>query len=153
MKPVRVHVQDAQQRDPVPTRRLAAFATRAARRLKIGGSGRVLITFIDSRTMRTLNRRLLRHDRLTDVLSFRYDHEPTVGEILIAPVAARRYAAAHKVSYEDELARYVAHGLLHWLGHEDRTATQRQKMRHLEDDVLTTCWAQTTRHWSLITGH
>ena len=132
-----VQVRNAQCRDPVPIKRLSIFATRTARRLKIAGSGRVMITFIDSQTMRTLNRRLLRHDRLTDVLSFRYDHEPIVGEILIAPAAARRYAATHHVPYAEELARYLAHGLLHWLGHEDRTPAQQRRMRRLEDRLLT----------------
>jgi probable rRNA maturation factor len=59
-----------------------------------------------------------------------------IGEILVAPEAAQRYARRHRLSYRDELARYVVHGLLHWCGHDDRTAAQQQKMRAVEDKLL-----------------
>jgi rRNA maturation RNase YbeY len=114
--------------------------------------------------MRTLNRRFLRHDRPTDVLTFRYDGarpsrtgsgrggsglganrhsqpraqspEPIIGDILIAPDEARRYARAHGLAYSLELSRYVVHGLLHWLGHDDRTPRQQTRMRRMEDRIL-----------------
>ncbi|PIQ83704.1 MAG: rRNA maturation RNase YbeY [Candidatus Omnitrophica bacterium CG11_big_fil_rev_8_21_14_0_20_63_9] len=134
---VRLNVVNAQRRLPVPVRALARFAQRSARRLGIRVGGTIAITFIDAARMRQLNRRFLRHDRPTDVLSFRYEEgEPLVGEILIAPAAARAYAAEHGLAYREELARYVAHGLLHWLGHDDRTRAQQQRMRRLENDLL-----------------
>ena len=49
------------------------------------------------------------------------------------------YARRHSVSYEEELSRYVIHGLLHWLGHQDRTAAQRRRMRGTEDRLLRAC--------------
>ena len=52
---------------------------------------------------------------------------------------AQRYAATHAVPYAEELSRYVVHGLLYWLGHEDRTRTQQAKMRRLEDGLLSAC--------------
>jgi probable rRNA maturation factor len=117
--------------------------------------GKVTISFLDSQTMRSLNRQFTGADRLTDVLSFRYDAGPTclprrrlsdqarrrqvAGEILIAPAAARRYATRHKMPYRQELARYVIHGLLHWMGCEDRTPRQQRRMRALEDQLLKQC--------------
>ena len=89
--------------------------------------------------MRRLNRQFLRHDCVTDVLSFRYEGEPVIGDIVIAPSQARAYARRHGVSYVQELSRYIVHGLLHWLGHEDRTPAQQRKMRTLEDQLLTCC--------------
>jgi len=89
--------------------------------------------------MRALNRRFLDHDRTTDVLSFRYDGEPIVGDIVISPAAAMRYAHRHGLSYTQELSRYVVHGLLHWLGHKDRTADQQRKMRVMENVLLARC--------------
>jgi probable rRNA maturation factor len=131
-----VRVVNAQREAPVPLIRMTRLARRAIRRLRIRAPGTLAIAFIDSRRMRRLNKRFLRHDRGTDVLSFRYEGEPIVGEILVAPGVARRYATRHGVRYEDELARYVVHGLLHWLGHEDRTAAERRKMRVMEDWLL-----------------
>ena len=131
-----VTVMNAQRRVAIDTARMKRVARSAVRRLRIRGSGTMAIAFIDSRRMRTLNKRFLRHDRPTDVLSFRYDGEPVIGEILIDPSQARAYAVRHKIPYANELSRYVVHGLLHWMGHEDRTKAQQAKMRKMEDRVL-----------------
>ena len=122
---------------PVSTVQMVKVARCALRRLRIRSRGTFVIAFIGSRRMRALNKRFLRHDRVTDVLSFRYEGEPVVGEILIAPHRARAYAARHGIPYREELARYVVHGLLHWLGHEDETAAQQRRMRAMEDALLT----------------
>ena len=97
------------------------------------------MTFIDYQTMRRLNWRFLRHRGVTDVLTFRYSHEPLSGEILIAPACAKRYARRHGLGYQEELARYVVHGLLHWVGHDDATPLQQRRMRALEDQLLACC--------------
>ncbi len=131
-----VSVHNLQREAPVDTARMARLARCAIRRLRIRTRGTFAITFIGARRMRSLNKRFLRHDRMTDVLSFRYDGEPVVGEILIAPRAARAYATRYDISYTEELSRYVVHGLLHWLGHEDRTAHQQRAMRAREDRLL-----------------
>jgi len=89
--------------------------------------------------MRVLNKQFLRHDWSTDVLSFRYDGESTIGEIFIAPAIARAYASQHRIAYHEELARYVVHGLLHWRGDDDRTKPQQQRMRRYEDQLLKRC--------------
>ena len=134
-----VRVVNAQRRTPVPVSAMAGVARRAARQLRLNGRGQLAVTFIDGRRMRSLNRRFLRHDRTTDVLSFRYDGEQVAGEILIDPGMARRYARDHAVPYRQELSRYVVHGLLHWLGHEDRTPAQQRRMRAMEDALLIGC--------------
>ena len=131
-----VTVANAQREAPVNVGDMRRLAARAVTRLRIRAAGTLAITFISTRKIRTLNKRFLRHDRATDVLSFRYDGEPVVGEILIAPREARAWAKAHGVPYGEELARYVVHGLLHWQGHEDRTAAQQRAMRAMENRLL-----------------
>lgn len=131
-----VSVSNAQREAKVDSRRVARLVRLAARRLSIRTCGTISVTFITSRRMRQLNKRFLRHDRPTDVLSFRYEREPVIGEIIIAPREAKAYARRYGIPYEEELARYVVHGLLHWLGHEDATAAQRRKMRAMEDQLL-----------------
>ena len=168
-----VTVLNAQREAPVDRARMARLACRAARRLRIQTRGTLGITFLDRRAIRSLNRRFLRHDRETDVLSFRYvnsaggwglgaggkNHktlgpepraqspEPIVGEIFIAPALARIYAKTHGLRYEEELSRYVVHGLLHWMGYTDKTAVERQAMRRREDRMLSACgvWPQSPR--------
>jgi probable rRNA maturation factor len=153
---ITVTVTNAQRQAPVSASWIMRLARRAIRRLRIRTPGTLAITFIGPGRMRTLNRRFKRHDWTTDVLSFRYDgpstrpvgggarsgfrplglHEQIVGEVLINPSAARAYARRHGIPYDEELSRYVVHGLLHWLGHEDRTRAQQQKMRAMEDRLL-----------------
>lgn len=145
-----------QRTEPIPTAWLRALARRSLRALRVTHPGTLPVVFVDARTMRRLNRTFLRHDRLTDVLSFRYapPHQTSdlrlqttvntedkrltiVGEIVVAPAAARAYAIRHRLPYRQELARYVVHGLLHWVGYEDRTPGQQRLMRQLEDRLLT----------------
>ncbi len=146
---MKVCVTNAQREVPVSTMRMRGLARAAVRQLKIRTSGELAITFIDTRHMRSLNRRFKRHDRSTDVLSFRYDGEPAglpkpfrrrqvVGDVLIAPREAQRYARQHGLPYAQELSRYVIHGILHWLGHDDRTPAEQRKMRAMEDQLLGT---------------
>ena len=130
----------------MPLAWLTRLAGCAIGHLNIRQPGALAITFIASQTMRQLNHRFTRHSGLTDVLSFHYPQEPipplagqVVGEILIAPAAARRYAKQQQLAYRDELARYVIHGLLHWMGHEDATPAQQRTMRAMEDRLLACC--------------
>ena len=128
------------QRDlPVPIDVLRHRAARAVRHLRIRQRGVFVIAFVDRRTMRRLHRRFLRAASDTDVLSFRYDGEPVAGEVIVSPDAARRYAQQHGIEYQEELTRYVFHGLLHWLGHEDDTPRRQQRMRVIEDNLLARC--------------
>ena len=147
---VRVALANCQRRNAVPLAWLRQVTTRAAERLRIRHEGVLAISFIDDRTMGTLHGRFLGDSDPTDVLTFRYA-EPllvrgrvpkrarVLGEVLVSPAAARRYARRHGVPYREELARYVIHGLLHWLGHEDRTLRQQRQMRTMEDAALRTC--------------
>ena len=151
-----VSIVNSQRSVPVDEPSIAALARCTLRHLRIRRPGTIAIAFIGAQRMRTLNKRFLRHDRVTDVLSFRYDGAPArrggdaamrrrgqvAGEILIAPAMARSYARQHGVPYEQELSRYVVHGLLHWLGREDRTKSQQRDMRVMEDQLLARCGVQ-----------
>ena len=134
-----VQLVNLQRRDPIPAAWISRVAQCAMRRLGIRERGRMSIAFLDSRAMRNLNYRCTHRRTLTDVFSFRYDGEPVIGEIVVAPACARRYAASHRLSYREELARYVVHGLLHWMGHDDRTPAEQHRMRGLENRLLTSC--------------
>jgi rRNA maturation RNase YbeY len=58
------------------------------------------------------------------------------GEIYICPTEARRNARRYGEPFERELLRYIAHGILHLLGYDDRTRIQRERMRREEDALL-----------------
>ena len=156
-----IRVANAQRVAPVNIRQITRLARCAIRALRIRTAGQLAITCIDARRMRVLNRRFKRHDRSTDVLSFRYDGERVIGEILIVPSEARRFARRARIPYTQELSRYVVHGLLHWLGDEDATRAQQARMRAREDQLLAQCChpspvtrrPRATSHGPRVTGH
>lgn len=106
-------------------------AHRVARRvLRAAGLGdlEVQLGFVSDEEIRALNRDFRRRDRATDVLSFSaLEGEPLpgtehfLGDIVVSLDTARRQAAEHGHSFDDEVAILVVHGLLHLLGydHED----------------------------------
>ena len=121
------------------------------------GQADLSIVFLDGRAMRKLNRQALGHDYVTDVITFDLaghrtqgtGHKklkrlvpcalcfvPLEGEIYICPSEAKRNARVYGEPVEREILRYVAHGVLHLLGHDDRTSSDRDKMRKLEDKLL-----------------
>jgi probable rRNA maturation factor len=82
----------------------------------------VNIVFVGDRQIQELNRRFLKRDRPTDVISFnsvqpRLRGEPCLlGEVYVSRDRARAQARQYGVTYASELRRLVLHGLLHLLG-------------------------------------
>jgi probable rRNA maturation factor len=58
------------------------------------------------------------------------------GEIVISAETARRNGTAYRVSPHDELALYLAHGLLHLCGYDDRSPREKRLMRRREAEAL-----------------
>ena len=67
--------------------------------------------------MRSVNKKYLNHDHVTDVLTF--DLGIRTGEIIICPQIAGINAKAHQTSTEKEIILYVIHGILHLAGFDD----------------------------------
>jgi len=80
-----------------------------------------------SKTIRALNRRFLKHDYATDVLSFpfgakgRPDASGYWGEIYINLDYVNQDAKNHGVLLKEALAWRLVHGLLHLFGYDHRT--------------------------------
>ncbi len=112
--------------------------------LKLEKDQGVSINFLSPRSIRALNRKFLGHDRVTDVISFRYselppggaeDAEDTAVEIFVCPAEARRYAGSDD-AYPSEIALYIVHGLLHAAGMDDISPEEAALMRAAEARVL-----------------
>jgi probable rRNA maturation factor len=54
--------------------------------------------------------------------------EPMLGDIVISIPTAARQANARQASLLDEVTMLLAHGLLHLLGFDHRTAFERRRM-------------------------
>lgn len=85
-----------------------------------------------------LNQEYLKHNTLTDILTFAYSDtfSPIISEIYISIDRVRENADCLKVVYEDELHRVMIHGILHLCGYNDGTPKQKANMRAKEDFYL-----------------
>jgi probable rRNA maturation factor len=128
---------NCQEKFYIPSAKILRELHRAAKSLHVDDiKGRMLVVFVDKKTMSGINKHFLNHKGLTDVISFKYPKEEIKGEIIVSPDAAKIYSKENGVSFEQELSRYVLHGLLHWQGYDDCTIRQKALMRSLEDKLL-----------------
>ena len=83
------------------------------------------------------NRRYLNHDYYTDIITFPYRevHEIS-GDIYISVDRVQDNARSLGLAFEDELRRVMIHGVLHLLGHKDKTDAEILDMRVMEDQAL-----------------
>jgi probable rRNA maturation factor len=95
--------------------------------------------------MRMLNRLYRGINRTTDVLSFPMINEKwplstshlLLGDIIINLHQAKRQAAEHDLTFNEELRWLLIHGLLHLIGYEhEKSRYHEKKMRRKERELL-----------------
>ncbi|MEY3195404.1 MAG: hypothetical protein RIQ78_1501 [Bacteroidota bacterium] len=95
--------------------------------------------FCSDEHLRGINVEYLDHDYYTDVITFPYAHDAVHGDVFISADRVRDNAAAQGVSFENELCRIMAHGVLHLAGYEDKTPEKKAQMTLREDFFLQSC--------------
>ena len=84
-----------------------------------------------------VNRQFLGHDYYTDVITFDYATASTLnGDIFISLDTVRSNAEMVGTSFEHELHRILAHGLLHLTGQGDKTPESKIVMTQKEEHAL-----------------
>lgn len=88
--------------------------------------------------IRSLNVEYLDHDYNTDVLAFNLSEQSNVleGEVYVDVDTARERHAEFDTSVQAEVVRYAVHGVLHLIGHTDKTEAGQAAMRQLEDQYV-----------------
>ena len=98
---------------------------------------RVNFVLMSDKDLLYYNETFLHHDDLTDVITFPVESNNGVaGDILISYDRIKENAATYGASAKQELRRVMVHGLLHLLGHKDKTKAQRETMHQLEEKFL-----------------
>jgi probable rRNA maturation factor len=94
--------------------------------------------FVDNRAIRKVNRKFLKHDYATDVLSFALNdgRDDVFGEVVISTEYAAAEARRRRISREEEVLRYVVHGVLHLAGYDDRTPARKREMWKRQERYL-----------------
>ena len=132
-----ISIANRQKSLPVDRRRIRG-AIRAI--LKDAGCrhGEVSVAVVDDAAIAKLHQEFLDDPTPTDVLSFLLERsaEFVEGEVVVSAETARANAPRYRSTPSDELLRYIIHGTLHLVGHDDRTPRQRAAMRRREDAYL-----------------
>ena len=99
--------------------------------------GEISIVFCNDDYLHKLNMEFLNHDTLTDVISFDYSIGKQVhGEIFISVDRVKENATEFNQTFQTELSRVMAHGILHFCGYKDKTDLESSLMRTKEGFYL-----------------
>jgi len=94
--------------------------------------------FCSDNYLLSMNQDYLKHDTLTDVITFdnSENKREIVGDIFISLERIQENAQSFRVKTEDELHRVMIHGTLHLLGYADKGKEAKALMTDKEDLYL-----------------
>ncbi len=96
----------------------------------------LLFVFCSDEYLHRINVEYLQHDTYTDIITFSLSETAIDGEIYISLDRIRENAQLFKTTFEQELLRVMAHGVLHLLGYKDKTEKEQKQMRQKEEEAL-----------------
>lgn len=96
--------------------------------------GEINYIFCDDETLLKLNIEFLDHDTLTDIISFDYTLGKLInGDIYISVERVAENAREFDVDFSSELNRVMVHGVLHYIGYNDKNEDDQRNMRSKEN--------------------
>jgi rRNA maturation RNase YbeY len=99
--------------------------------------GEISYVFCDDDYLHAINMQYLNHDTLTDIISFDYTEGDVIsGDIFVSIERVKDNAIDFKVTFEEELKRVLAHGVLHYCGYKDKTDADATLMRTIENEKI-----------------
>ena len=145
-KNIRVTLLNRQRVRKVDARQLRVITLALLGELQIT-SAEFGVNLVSDAEMTRVNETFLQHEGSTDVITFDHselsarpqtpDPRPNLhGELFICVDEAIRQARRFRTTWQSELVRYVVHGVLHLLGHDDHHAADRRKMKREENRLV-----------------
>lgn len=99
--------------------------------------GEINYIFCDDEYLHKINVEYLDHDTLTDIISFDYTVGNLIqGDVFVSIERVRENAVDFKVSFDEELLRVLAHGVLHYCGYKDKSDADQALMRSKEEEKM-----------------
>lgn len=98
------------------------------------------VQLVGAREMAQVNQQFLAHEGSTDVITFSYAEPGEArlhGEIFICVSDAVAQAAEWGTTWQDEVVRYLVHGVLHLRGFDDLEPAKRRVMKREENRLVT----------------
>ena len=95
--------------------------------------GNLVYAFFNDEDLKDLNIRFLKHDYYTDVISFDETADQVVsGNIAISVDRVKENSTQIGVDFEEEIHRVMIHGVLHFIGFNDKTSSEKKEIREQE---------------------
>ncbi len=99
--------------------------------------GEINYIFCDDSYLLDINIKELKHNTLTDIISFDYSVGDVIsGDIYISTERVEENARDLMNYFKDELNRVIVHGVLHYCGYKDNSDEENKVMRSKEDYYL-----------------
>ena len=99
--------------------------------------GNLVYAFFNDEDLKDLNIRFLKHDYYTDVISFDETADQVVsGNIAISVDRVKENSTQIGVDFEEEMLRVMIHGVLHFIGFNDKTSSEKKEIREQEAIAL-----------------
>jgi len=136
--PARFHEQGVRSRLK-DKRRLSAFLDTLVRRhMPQVRQVQLHYIFCTDDYLLDINKKFLRHNTLTDIITFNMSDTPAAlqGEIYISTDRVRENAGIFSTGYNHELHRVIFHGALHLCGFGDKRQEEQAEMRRREEEAL-----------------
>lgn len=139
-----------EQDDPLEAEPLRRLAATVLQEEGLPDHADLTLMLVGLDQMTEYNERFMERSGPTDVLAFPLEHlspgeypDPSpgdpplnLGDVVIAPTYVRRQAEQMGVSFEDELALMVVHGILHVLGYDHTKDEDAERMEARERALL-----------------
>lgn len=93
------------------------------------------IVFIDPGTAKKMNHQFRGRNYATDVLSFEGEDD-SLGELVLCPQVLKKQAHDHDLSFHQELAYMIIHGVLHLLGYDHEESEKQARVMFKIQDRL-----------------
>ena len=99
--------------------------------------GEISYIFCDDDYLHNINVQYLNHDTLTDIISFDYTEGDVIsGDIFVSIERVIDNAKDFNVTFEEELKRVLAHGVLHYCGYKGKSDADALLMRSKEEEKI-----------------
>jgi len=117
-----IEAVNRQRKTKIDTKAWESFADKAATAIGKNDS-MATIAFVSDKAIRQLNRQFRDVDKATDVLSFPAEETDklNLGDIAISVDTAARQAKENGLTFDEEVAQLILHGLLHLSGYDHET--------------------------------
>ena len=148
-----IFIANRQRARNINPRKLKEIAETLLADLEVGAA-ELAINLVAAHEMASINEAFLQHAGSTDVITVDYAEQrgagspgaaggaPGVacpalhGEIFICVDEAISQSKTFRTTWQSEIVRYLIHGVLHLLGHDDRHAGVRRQMKREENRRL-----------------